>query len=116
MVWLFLASNLFLEPAHAAECTPEVTTNGSLTVVAFKAVGTCTWTTPASATTFRGLIVAGGGGGGAHNGGGGGGGGVVEFTSLVATNDEFTIVIGNGGGGSSSRSVAGTSGENTSLT
>jgi len=112
---LVISSLAPLAPANATECTPEISTNGSLTVVAFKTVGTCTWTTPTATTTFRGLIVGGGGGGGAHYGGGGGGGGVIEFTSLVATNDEFTIVIGSGGGGSSSSGNPGTSGVNTTL-
>ena len=112
---LIVSALVFPSHAQAAECTPEVTINGSLTVVAFKSVGTCTWTTPAGATTFRGLIIGGGGGGGANYGGGGGGGGVVEFTSLVSTNDEFTIEIGNGGAGSPSTNNPGTGGANTTL-
>jgi hypothetical protein len=113
--WLLLATNFVMPSAEAAECTPEVTTNGALTVVAFKAVGTCTWTTPTATTTFRGLIIGGGGAGGAQMGGGGGGGGMVEFDSLTATNDEFTIVVGNGGAGSSSRTTVGNTGENSSI-
>jgi hypothetical protein len=113
---LVISSLSPLAPAHAAECTPEVSTNGSLTVVAFKTVGTCTWTTPTATTSFRGLIIGGGGAGGAYLGGGGGGGGMVEFDSLTATNNELTIVVGGGGAGSSNRFAAGIVGENSSIT
>jgi fibronectin-binding autotransporter adhesin len=100
--------------ATAAACTPETTTSGIYTVVAFKTVGSCTWSTPTGTNVFRGLIVAGGGGGGHDMGGGGGGGGYVEFESLTVTNDVLTIVVGNGGAGASSY-VAGTSGGNSSI-
>lgn len=114
---LFLgASSLSLAPeAMAAACTPETTISGSYTIVAFKTVGSCTWSTPAGTNVFRGLIVAGGGGGGYHMGGGGGGGGYVEFESLTVTNDVLTIVVGDGGAGATSW-VAGSSGGNSSIT
>jgi fibronectin-binding autotransporter adhesin len=96
-----LISNLtFINNSFAADCSPQITTNGSRTVVAFKTIGTCTWSTPAGATNFKGLIVAGGGGGGADLAGGGGGGGYVEFETLTATSDVFTIIVGDGGAGS----------------
>ena len=112
-----LVTSILLIPnnAHAADCTPEITTNGNQTVVAFKTVGTCTWNTPAGLTSFKGLIVAGGGGGGAAMGGGGGGGGYIEFDSLTATSDVFSITVGDGGAGSTGGS-AGISGANTTLT
>jgi len=110
---IFVTSDI----AHAADCTPETTTNGGRTIVAFKTVGTCTWNTPAGATVFRGLVVAGGGGGGAHMGGGGGGGGYIEFDSLTATSDIFTITVGDGGAGAPvGITAAGNSGGNTTLT
>ena len=104
--------------SYAAACAPEITTNGSYTVVAFKTVGTCTWNTPAGLTVFKGLIVAGGGGGGSHMGGGGGGGGLIEFDSLTATSDTFTVTIGDGGAGATAGTTgpAGTSGGNSTLT
>lgn len=100
--------------AIAAACTPEITTSGIYTVVAFKTVGTCTWSTPSGTNVFRGLIVAGGGGGGSAMGGGGGGGGYVEFESLTVTNDVLTIVVGDGGQGAVGY-VSGSSGNNSSI-
>jgi len=103
--------------AVAAACTPETTLSGSYTIVVFKTVGSCTWSTPGGTNVFRGLIVAGGGGGGSHMGGGGGGGGYVEFESLTVTNDVLTITVGDGGaGGVNSSGPAGTSGGNSTLT
>jgi hypothetical protein len=111
-----LISNLtIINNSYAANCSPEITTNGSRTVVAFKSVGTCTWSTPAGATDFKGLIVAGGGGGGADLAGGGGGGGYVEFETLTATSDVFTVTVGDGGAGSSSYTQPGVSGNNSSI-
>jgi fibronectin-binding autotransporter adhesin len=112
-----LVNSILLIPnnAHAADCTPEITTNGNQTVVAFKTVGTCTWNTPAGLTSFKGLIVAGGGGGGSAMGGGGGGGGYVEFDSLTATSDVFSITVGDGGAGATG-GAAGLSGADTTLT
>jgi hypothetical protein len=101
--------------AFANTCSPEITTSGIHTIVAFKTVGTCTWSTPTGTNVFRGLIVAGGGGGGTDLGGGGGGGGYVEFESLTASSDVFTIVVGNGGGGATTISAAGVSGGNSSI-
>jgi len=114
---LFIANVIFPSQAKAANCTPQITSNGNQTVVAFKTVGTCTWSTPAGLTTFKGLIIGGGGGGGSHMGGGGGGGGYIEFNSLSATSDVFTIVVGDGGAGAPTSSVgpAGTSGANSSI-
>ena len=118
LVVTVLASLVVPTFSHAAACSPEITTNGNRTVVAFKTIGTCTWSTPAGVTNFKGLIVAGGGGGGAHMGGGGGGGGLIEFDSLTATSDVFTITIGDGGAGATtgSNGPAGTSGNNSQLT
>lgn len=112
-----LIATTILSPysAQAAECTPEVITNGNVTVVAFKSVGTCTWTTPTATTTFRGLIIGGGGGGGSFSGGGGGGGGLVEFESLTATDDIFTVIVGGGGSGSTDLNNAGNSGSASTL-
>jgi hypothetical protein len=104
----------FIPSAVAAACTPETTTSGIHTIVAFKIVGSCTWSTPTGTNVFRGLIIAGGGGGGYDMGGGGGGGGYIEFESLTVTNDVLTVVIGNGGAGATSL-VAGTSGGNSSV-
>jgi hypothetical protein len=113
-----LISNLtVINNSYAANCSPEITTNGSRTVVAFKTVGTCTWSTPAGATNFKGLIVAGGGGGGSAMGGGGGGGGYVEFETLTATSDVFTVTVGDGGaaGTSNTTGPAAISGGNSSI-
>jgi hypothetical protein len=111
-----LISNLtIINNSYAANCSPEITTNGSRTVVAFKSVGTCTWSTPAGATDFKGLIVAGGGGGGSAMGGGGGGGGYVEFETLTATSDVFTVTVGDGGAGGVTNTIAGTNGTPSSL-
>jgi hypothetical protein len=113
LIWIATSIQL-TPPAFAAACTPETTTSGIYTVVAFKTVGSCTWSTPTGTNIFRGLIVAGGGGGGYDMGGGGGGGGYVEFETLTVTNLSLTIVVGNGGAGAQSF-VAGTSGENSSI-
>jgi hypothetical protein len=112
------SSFVVIAPAKAANCTPEITSVGNQTVVAFKTVGTCTWSTPSGLTTFKGLIVGGGGGGGSAMGGGGGGGGYVEFESLAASSDVFTIVVGDGGiaGTSTTSGPAGVSGGNSSVT
>ena len=111
-----ITASIQLAPsALAAACTPETTTSGIYTIVAFKTVGSCTWSTPTGTNVFRGLIVAGGGGGGYHMGGGGGGGGYVEFESLTVTNDVLTIVVGDGGLGATSF-VAGASGGVSSIT
>jgi hypothetical protein len=111
-----ITASIQLAPsALAAACTPETTTSGIYTIVAFKTVGSCTWSTPTGTNVFRGLIVAGGGGGGTDLGGGGGGGGYVEFESLTVTNDVLTIVVGNGGAGATTISSAGVSGENSSI-
>jgi len=111
-----LISNLtFINNSFAANCSPEVTTNGSRTVVAFKTVGTCTWNTPAGATDFRGLIVGGGGGGGADLAGGGGGGGYVEFETLTATSDVFTVTVGDGGAGSPNNATNSSNGGSSSI-
>jgi hypothetical protein len=99
LIAIFISIFVYPNKSFAANCSPEITTNGNYTVVAFKTVGTCTWNTPAGLTVFKGLIVGGGGGGGAHMGGGGGGGGLIEFDSLTATSDVFTITIGDGGAG-----------------
>ena len=112
-----LISNLaIINNSYAANCSPEITTNGSRTVVAFKTVGTCTWSTPAGATVFKGLIIAGGGGGGAALAGGGGGGGYVEFETLTATSDVFTVTVGDGGAGAPAYNQSGTNGSNSTLT
>ena len=113
-ILLGTSSIVILPEAKAAACTPETTISGSYTIVAFKTVGTCTWSTPAGTNVFRGLIVAGGGGGGYDMGGGGGGGGYVEFESLTVTNDVLTIVVGGGGAGATTL-VAGTSGGNSTI-
>lgn len=114
---LVVASFLVSTPAFAADCTPEISSNGNLTVIAFKTVGTCTWSTPAGLTMFKGLIIGGGGGGGSAMGGGGGGGGYVEFDSLTATSEVFTIVVGDGGiaGTATNSGPAGVSGGNSSI-
>ena len=110
-----LTNSLYSIPiASAAACTPETTTSGIYTIVAFKTVGTCTWSSPTGTNIFRGLIVAGGGGGGSAMGGGGGGGGYVEFDSLTVTNDVLTIVVGDGGLGAVGY-VSGSSGGNSSI-
>jgi fibronectin-binding autotransporter adhesin len=112
---LAITSLVSIPNSSAAACTPETTISGSYTIVAFKTVGTCTWSTPGGTNSFRGLIVGGGGGGGYHMGGGGGGGGYVEFETLTITNDVLTIVVGDGGAGATTW-VAGSSGGNSSLT
>ena len=111
-----ITASIQLAPsALAAACTPETTTSGIYTIVAFKTVGSCTWSTPSGTNVFRGLIVAAGGGGGTDLGGGGGGGGYVEFESLTVTNDVLTIIVGNGGAGATTISSAGVSGGNSSI-
>jgi len=111
------SSLFFITPAKAANCTPEVTTNGNQTVVTFKNVGTCTWNTPAGLTSFKGLIVAGGGGGGSAMGGGGGGGGYIEFDALTAAADVFSMTVGAGGAGAPTGGTAtAISGGNSTLT
>jgi hypothetical protein len=116
LVVTLLASLVIPTASYAAACSPEITTNGNRTVVAFKTIGTCTWSTPAGATNFRGLIVAGGGGGGADLAGGGGGGGYVEFETLTATSDVFTVTVGDGGAGAVTNiRVAGSNGGNSTV-
>jgi fibronectin-binding autotransporter adhesin len=116
LVVTLLASLVVPTFSYAAACSPEITTNGNRTVVAFKTIGTCTWSTPAGATNFRGLIVAGGGGGGADIAGGGGGGGYVEFETLTATSDVFSVTVGDGGAGAVTNiRVAGSNGGNSTV-
>jgi hypothetical protein len=115
LVVTLLASLVIPTASYAAACSPEITTNGNRTVVAFKTIGTCTWNTPAGATDFKGLIVGGGGGGGSAMGGGGGGGGYVEFETLTATSDVFTITVGDGGAGGVTNTIAGTNGTPSSI-
>jgi len=110
-----LASLVVPTASYAAACSPEITTNGNRTVVAFKTIGTCTWSTPAGATNFKGLIVAGGGGGGADLAGGGGGGGYVEFETLTATSDVFTVTVGDGGAGSPNNATNSSNGGSSSI-
>jgi len=118
LIAIFISVFVYPNNSFAANCSPVITSNGSYTVVAFKTVGTCTWSTPAGLTVFKGLIVGGGGGGGAHMGGGGGGGGLIEFDSLTATSEVFTITVGDGGAGAASGTYgpAGTSGGNSTIT
>jgi len=115
LVVTLLASLVVPTFSHAAACSPEITTNGNRTVVAFKTIGTCTWSTPAGATNFKGLIVAGGGGGGADLAGGGGGGGYVEFETLTATSDVFTVTVGDGGAGSPNNATSSSNGGSSSI-
>jgi hypothetical protein len=115
LVVTLLASLVVPTVSYAAACSPEITTNGNRTVVAFKTIGTCTWSTPAGATNFRGLIVAGGGGGGADLAGGGGGGGYVEFETLTATSDVFTVTVGDGGAGSPNNATSSSNGGSSSI-
>jgi hypothetical protein len=115
LVVTLLASLVVPTVSYAAACSPEITTNGNRTVVAFKTVGTCTWSTPAGATNFKGLIIAGGGGGGADLAGGGGGGGYVEFETLTATSDIFTIAVGDGGAGSPNNASNSSNGGSSSI-
>ena len=115
LVVTLLASLVIPTVSHAAACSPEITTNGNRTVVAFKTIGTCSWSTPAGATNFRGLIVAGGGGGGADLAGGGGGGGYVEFETLTATSDVFTVTVGDGGAGSPNNATSSSNGGSSSI-
>jgi hypothetical protein len=115
LVALFFSIFTYPNKSFAASCSPEITTSGARTVVAFKTVGTCTWNTPAGATDFKGLIIGGGGGGGADLAGGGGGGGYVEFETLTATSDVFTIVVGDGGAGSANNASNSSNGGSSSL-
>jgi hypothetical protein len=112
---MILQSIALTPAAFAAECNPEVSQNGSLTIVIFKIPGSCSWNTPVASTLFRGLVIGGGGGGGAQLGGGGGGGGLIEFDSLPISNEELTITVGAGGTGSTLRTSPGTSGDNSSI-
>ena len=84
----------------SVQCTPERVTDGSYTILAFKDVGTCTWTVPAGVTNVDYLVVGGGGGGGGHIGGGGGGGEVVTGTRTgLTTTSSYSITVGAGGAG-----------------
>ena len=85
-------------------CSPQTTsyTSGStyFAVVAFKAVGTCSWAIPSGVTMFDWLVVGGGGGGGSWHGAGGGAGGMRSNEGLnVPLDTSFTIQVGAGGDG-----------------
>ena len=106
-----------------ATCSPETTsyTSGSTeyTVVAFKDVGTCSWTIPSGVSKFDWLVVGGGGGGGSWHGGGGGAGGLRQSAGLnVPLDTSFTIQVGAGGAGAPAAPPAeqGSSGQASGIT
>ena len=100
----------------SVQCTPERVTDGSYTFVAFKNVGTCSWSLPIGVTNVDYLVVAGGGGGGAYVGGGGGAGGLLSGAVALGSTSSLTLAVGDGGkGGGNNSGEAGTNGGNTSL-
>ncbi|MTA28001.1 MAG: hypothetical protein F2562_03985, partial [Actinobacteria bacterium] len=83
----------------SVQCTPERATEGSYTIVAFKNVGTCSWSVPTGVTNVDYLVVGGGGGGGAFVGGGGGAGGLVSGAVSLGSTSSLTVAVGDGGRG-----------------
>jgi uncharacterized repeat protein (TIGR02543 family) len=90
--------------SHPVCSSPTSTSSGGYTYVAFKNLGTCTWTPQAGVSKIDLLVVAGGGGGGSRHAGGGGAGGVRISTNLDVNGGPLTIVVGDGGNGGGARS------------
>lgn len=95
-------------------------TTAQRTIIAFKDVGTTSWTAPAGITKIQVLVVAGGGGGAGGattydgNGGGGGGGLIYNSAYAVTPGSSYTVTVGAGGaGGGQTAGSRGSSGGNS---
>ena len=116
--YLYGVAKLGTTPAIVPYATggDTIMTDGTYWYHTFLSSGTFT---PQKALSCDVLVVAGGGGGGRANGGGGGAGGFRTLSSTSLSPSSYTITIGAGGGGgagSGSTPVAGTSGNNSSIT
>jgi len=85
--------------SYTPACSPSSTSSGGYTYLAFKTVGTCSYTPPANVSAIDLLIVAGGGGGGSRHAGGGGAGGLINATGVTTNGSAFSITVGAGGSG-----------------
>jgi hypothetical protein len=96
-----VAGLVSVPPAHAAPCSPTISTDGAATVVSFVATGTCTWTVPSDIALLNAVLIVGGGGGGGFDiGGGGGAGGLIDLTDVPVTpGATISVTVGAGGPG-----------------
>lgn len=86
--------------------------DGNSCFIAFKSVGTYSWTPPTGVSKIDVLVVAGGGGGGARHAGGGGAGGLINSTDTTINTSALSITVGSGGAGGPAVGYAGTEGLN----
>jgi uncharacterized repeat protein (TIGR02543 family) len=93
--------------AGPACSSPATTTSGGNTYVAFKSVGSCTWTPPANLSRINLLVVGGGGGGASRHAGGGGAGGLLNSTNLEVNGTALAITVGGGGAGGAAQGSGG---------
>ena len=116
--YLYGVAKLGTTPAIVPYATggDTIMTDGTYWYHTFLSSGTFT---PTKGLSCDVLVVAGGGGGGRANGGGGGAGGFRTLSSTSLSPSSYTVTIGAGGAGgtgSGSTPVAGTSGNNSSIT
>lgn len=106
--------------AGANQCIQNVSTATGVTVfqdlgycwIAFRTVGSYTWTPPSTVTEIDLLVVAGGGGGGSRHAGGGGAGGVISNLGVAINSTDLSISVGAGGAGGAAASTGGNTGSN----
>jgi hypothetical protein len=108
--------------AGTAPCVQNVDVTNGVSVfqsaeycfVAFKTVGSYTWTPPTGVTKIDLLVVAGGGGGAARHGGGGGAGGLINATNTTINSSNLSISVGGGGSGAAANTSVGGEGSSGS--
>lgn len=116
----FPAPSASAASAGTNQCIQSVNTATGITVyqdlgycwIAFRNVGSYTWTPPTTVTEIDLLVVAGGGGGGSRHAGGGGSGGVINNLGLSINSTDLSISVGAGGAGGAAASSGGNSGSN----
>jgi hypothetical protein len=103
-------------PSSLANLQLRVGFNGGIGSLAFKTVGTSSFTVPIGVTSMNILMVGGGGGGGGgcdRTAGGGGGGGVVCLPNIAVTPGFVYNMIVGGGGAAGVGCNAGSNGGNS---
>jgi hypothetical protein len=86
--------------------------DGNSCFVAFKTVGTYSWTPPIGVSKVDLLVVAGGGGGGARHAGGGGAGGLINSANSTINTSALSVIVGTGGSGGAATGSGGNEGAN----
>ena len=122
---------MILIPSNTAALAPIVATGGTVTDIAGYRVHTFTssdtFTITANSGEVQYLVIGGGGGGGNTHGGGGGGaggyrcsvpgessgGGASAESPLTLGVGSYTVTVGAGGSGAASRSVTGSTGQDS---